>query len=233
VVEINLSNVGFDGYYWSLELEGGALDDQPWIGVSDAEGQVLGLDDSLILTLDPALAGGVDPSQTLLVRAPGATNNPVAIPLEIVQWGGGELCVNPSPVQIELDSSVDDGATTIEVGNCNPGSLSWSAIVDASWLALDRTEGDGSAGAELVELSVDAGELDPDDTYTATITLESPDAANSPVSVDVELTFAEGVRRPGCGCASRGNAGRLAWLPGLVLLGVTTRRRRDRRGSCA
>ena len=224
-VEINLSNVGFDGYYWTLELEGGSLDDQPWIGASETDGQVLGLDDTLFLTLDPELAVGADPSQTLLVRAPGATNNPVAIPLDIVQWGGAELCVGPSTVQIELVSTSEDGVASVEVSNCSPGALAWSASTDVGWLALDRSEGDGSQGLETVWLGVQADSLDPGQTYTATVSFESLGASNSPVSVDVELSFAEGVAGPSCGCASQTAPSRLAWLPALLFLGLVGRRR--------
>ena len=83
-------------------------------------------------------------------------------------------------------------------------------------------------GTEPLQLTVDNDQLVPGQTYTATVTFEAPDADNSPVSVDIEVSFAEGVTGPGCGCASGGQPARLAWLPGLLLVGLAGTRRRSR-----
>ena len=226
-VAIKLSNSGHDGYYWTLGVEGSSLEDQPWIQVDDPDGQVLGLDSTLSITFDPELAAGVDPSQTLLIHAPGATNNPVAIPLDIVQWGEAQLCVSSSLLAIEIASSADDGAATVEVGNCNPGSLSWTGSADVDWLSLDITAGDGAEGADVVTVSVDSGDLQAGKSYGATLTFEADDASNSPVTVDVQVDVDDAVGRGRCGCAASPSPLRLAWLPALLLgAAVTTRRRR-------
>jgi hypothetical protein len=226
-VTINLSNSGFDGYYWSLGVEDSSLEEQPWIVTADPDGRVLGLDDSLTITFDPALAAGVDPSQTLLIHAPGATNNPVSIPIDIVQWGEAQLCVSSSLLEIGIASSLDDGATTLEVGNCNPGSLRWAASADVDWLQLDVTEGDGAEGADLVTVTVDSAGLEPGKSYSATLAFVAEDATNSPVSVDVRVDVDEAVGRGRCGCATGPTPLRLAWLPALLLgVAVSARRRR-------
>ncbi len=227
-VTINLSNSGLDGYYWSLGVEGSSLDDEPWIQSADPDGQVLGLDDSLMVTFDPELAAGIDPSQTLLIHAPGATNNPVSIPLDIVQWGQAELCVSDGLLEIAIASTYDDGVTSLEVGNCNPGSLSWEASAEPDWLELDRSAGDGGEGADLVAVSVDARSLEPGKSYAGTITFTSDEASNSPVSVDVQLDIdtGSGISRGKCGCAATSSPSRLAWLPALLLGAAVVNRRR-------
>ena len=225
-VTINLSNSGFDGYYWSLGVEGSTLDAEPWIQTEDPNGQVLGLDASLVVTLEPALAAGIDPSQALLIHAPGATNNPVSIPLDIVQWGQAELCVSSSLLELALDSSLDDGATGLEVGNCNPGSLAWTAVSDSNWLQIDRTEGDGSAGADLVTVTVDATGLESGKSYAGELTFSSEEASNGPVSVEVRVDLAEGVGRGQCGCTAGATPARIAWFPALFLGGLLGLRRR-------
>jgi hypothetical protein len=229
-VSIDLSNVGFDGYYWSLGVEGGSLADNPWIQCEDCDGQVLGLSDTLNVTFDPELAAGVDPEQNLLIHAPGATNNPLSVPFRIVQWGPTELCVSETSIQVELASLDDDGAETLEVSNCSPGMLSWTASVDQAWLELDLLEGDGGEGADLVTLTVDGAGLEPGKSYRATITFEADDASNSPVYVDVQVEFDEGVGRGRCGCASGGSPLRISWFPLAMIgaaVGVSRRRRRD------
>jgi hypothetical protein len=226
-VTIHLSNTGFDGYYWSLGIEGSSLEEQPWIQAEDPDGQVLGLDSSLTITFEPELAGGADPSQTLLIHAPGATNNPVPIALEIVQWGPAELCVSEELLEIRLDSASDDGATPLEVGNCAVGALSWSASLDQDWLVLDRSEGDGAEGAEQVLVSVDASGLEPGQSYIGQISFHAEQASNSPVTVQVRLDVSEGVDRARCGCAASPSPLRLAWLPTLLLGGALSFRRRE------
>jgi hypothetical protein len=229
-VTINLSNSGFDGYYWSLGVEGSSLEEQPWIQTDDPNGQVLGLDSSLTITFDPELAGGADPSQTLLIHAPGATNNPTPIALDIAQWGPPELCVSEELLHIQLEAVTDDGATLLEVGNCAVGELSWSAEIDQDWLLLDRSEGDGREGAEQVQISVDASGLAPGKSYTGLITFSSEQASNSPVSVEVQLDVpAGGVRRGKCGCAASPSPARLLWLPSLLLGAAVTLRRKGGR----
>ena len=223
-VTIQLSNAGFDGYAWSLGVQGSSLEDQPWIQTADADGQVIGLDDSLTITFDPQLAAGVDPSQQLLIHAPGATNNPLAISLDIVQWGGAELCVSSSLLDIQLDSVADDGVTELLVGNCNPGRLSWTATSDSGWLQLDRSDGDGAQGSDVVQVSIDSTGLEAGKSYTGMLTFVSDGAANSPVSVEVHASLADGVGRGPCGCS--GAPSRLGWFPGLAFLGLLGLRRR-------
>ncbi len=221
--EIALSNVGFDGYEWTLELQDGALGEGSWISASATHGWVEDDSDTIVLSMDPALAGGLAPTQTLLIHAPGATNNPVALPIEILQWGPTELCISESLLQLDLD--VDDDGVTIEVGNCNPGTLAWTASSDASWLSVSPASSDGSAGTEPVEVLVDASRLN--EHSSATLTFVAEGASNSPVQVQVDVRLGEGIRRGRCGCATGTNPLRLAWLPALLLgAAVSTRRRR-------
>jgi MYXO-CTERM domain-containing protein len=222
-VEIALSNTGFDRYHWGLALEEGAIEDQPWIQPTATVGVVSDRAVTLTLTFDPLLAEGVDASQTLLIRAPGATNNPVAIPLEIVRWGTPALCVDPDPVEVRLAGPDARKELSLAVGNCNPGPVTWEASASDSWLHLDADSGEAADGPDTVTLTFGGRALERDTTYEGVLTISSPEEGVLPVEVPVTLR----VGSAGCGCAS--GAGRPAW-PGLALIGLAPllRRRQGR-----
>ncbi len=226
-VSITLGNAGLDGYYWSLGLAEGLLADQDWIQPSDVEGQVLVGADTFIIHLDPELARGADPSQTLLVHAPGASNNPLEIPLEILRWGAGELCVDPSPLDLALESPEERLASSLQVGNCNPGPLEWTVSSDAHWLELERAAGGGEDGVDTLNFTIDGEGLLPGERYEAMLVFESPAADNSPLELPVWLEMDPAVGPPACGCATRGEPRSLAWLGALLLGGVGLVRRRS------
>jgi hypothetical protein len=75
------------------------------------------------------------------------------------------------------------GAQTLLIANSGGGSLQWSAVPSASWLQVNPSSGTGY-GEVLV--SVNAAGLS-QGTYTGTITVSDPVAANSPQTVNVTL----------------------------------------------
>ena len=78
----------------------------------------------------------------------------------------------------------DPPSQILNISNSCAGTLNWSAGDNATWLNLDRSSGTDSG---TVTLSVDISGLAAN-TYNATITITSPAASNSPVSVPVILT---------------------------------------------
>lgn len=70
------------------------------------------------------------------------------------------------------------------ISNIALGVLEWSISEDADWLTCTPTSGTGSVG---ISVSVDPSGL-PEGTYTATITIISTNASNSPKTVAVALT---------------------------------------------
>lgn len=220
-VDLSLTNTGVGTYHWGLALAQVALESQPWIQASEREGAVGGRAVTVRLTFDPALAGGVDPTQTLLIRAPGATNNPVAIPLQIRHWGPAALYADPDPIEVALDGPSDRAVATIAIGNCNPGPVSWTAEVSDTWMRLDTAAGEAADGPDAVSLVFSGHGLARDSGHEGFLTLSATEEGVTPVRIPVSLT----VGADGCGCSSGGARG--GWA-GLLLLGLAPLIRRER-----
>ncbi|MBV8551245.1 MAG: DUF4082 domain-containing protein [Acidobacteriaceae bacterium] len=119
-------------------------------------------------------------SGTLTISAPGATNSPLTIPVT--------LAVKTAVLSVKPGSLAFFGATTVnpipqnvQVTNLGTGNLGWSASATSSWLGLSATTGSApstiSVQPNTTALATGA--------YTDTITVTSPDVANSPATVPV------------------------------------------------
>jgi hypothetical protein len=85
----------------------------------------------------------------------------------------------------------DPADQTLGICNSGDGTLNWNVIDDAGWLSLNPTSGSSTCGTDNIALSVDTAGLSAS-TYTATITITAPGAANSPQTVPVTLTVEPG-----------------------------------------
>jgi hypothetical protein len=89
----------------------------------------------------------------------------------------GTTSTNPNPADLTT------GPQTILLNNMGGGTLNWSVTKDADWLTCEPVSGT-VLGA--VTVSVDPSGLETG-TYNATITIEDPNATNSPQTVPVTL----------------------------------------------
>jgi len=80
---------------------------------------------------------------------------------------------------------------TLGIYNSGDGTLNWSISDDADWLSLNPTSGSSTGETDNIALSVDTAGLSAN-TYTATITITAPGAANSPQTMPVTLTVKPG-----------------------------------------
>jgi hypothetical protein len=80
-------------------------------------------------------------------------------------------------------SGCQTGAQPLLINNSGAGILTWAVSVNAYWLNCTPTSGTGSA---VVTVSINPLSLMPG-TYTAAISIEDPNAANSPQIIQVTL----------------------------------------------
>lgn len=89
----------------------------------------------------------------------------------------------------QFNFTMSEGGTaaprTLTVVAQGSPSFNWTATSDVSWLDLDPASGSGSGS---VRVNVEAASLPPG-TYSGLITVEAPQAANSPQTVPVELVI--------------------------------------------
>ncbi len=83
----------------------------------------------------------------------------------------------------------DPADQTIIVTNSGTGDLNWNAAASETWVGLSATSGAAPSGFDV---SIDAAALDIG-THTATITITSAEADNSPQTIAVEVTIIDDV----------------------------------------
>ncbi|MCP4213090.1 MAG: hypothetical protein GY765_00470, partial [bacterium] len=89
----------------------------------------------------------------------------------------------------ETDNStlLTTSTQTILINNTGGGVLNWTATDDADWLILSPGSGTGKGA---ITVTIDPSGIQPG-TYTVSITIEAPNAVNSPQTVPVTLTVYE------------------------------------------
>jgi len=82
------------------------------------------------------------------------------------------------------DTNPDD--QTFVITNSKLGTLNWTISDDANWLSLSPTSGTTTTEEDEITASVDITGLS-EGTYTGTVTITDPDAANNPQTIDIAL----------------------------------------------
>ena len=103
--------------------------------------------------------------------------------------GPPEICYTPE----SFDFTADEGEAnppdqSLWIGNCGEGTLDWTVSDDADWLTLSPTSGSSTGEMGEVTLSVDITGMSAG-SYSCTITIEDPEATNSPQTASVSLTI--------------------------------------------
>jgi hypothetical protein len=107
-------------------------------------------------------------------------------PLIIKHSAGGTPTINLSKKNMVFGASQGGAATSAETStltNTGSGTLDWTASVSggASWLQVTPTSGTGNAVLNVSITDTNKGVS----TYTATITVQDPNASNSPQLINV------------------------------------------------
>jgi hypothetical protein len=99
-----------------------------------------------------------------------------------------QIQVNPGQLQFVADTSGSVGdSRTIYVNKSGEGTLDWDVSDSENWIIFTPRSGTNRG---VVEVTVDAHGLAPG-TYTGAVFFSSPNAANSPIAVNVTLTVYE------------------------------------------
>jgi len=96
------------------------------------------------------------------------------------------ICSTPSIDFYAAYNETNPGNKTLELWSSTPCMLNWSLSDDADWLEAYSTNGSCTDVPSPVVLSVNSSGM-PLGNYTANITIESPDANNSPRIVPITL----------------------------------------------
>ena len=192
---LEIWNEGNHSLQWTAGSDAGWLILDPADGVSSSEKNVVQV--SVDIT---GLSAGMY-SANITLSAPGAVGSPAVIPVE--------LEVLPAPPSLHISELLlsfnarEGGANPppqfLDIRNAGGGEMSWNAQADQEWISLVPASGASAGEANTVEVRVDASGFSTG-SYSGTITISAPSAANSPqaitVSLDVEPEVAELIVTP-------------------------------------
>ena len=119
---------------------------------------------------------------TLTIYAPGSSNSPLAIPVTLAVKTA-VLSAAPASLTFFGAAGFNTSPQNITVSNLGSGNLSWTASDKSTWLSLGKVSGTAPASIS-VQPNVSGLATG---SYTDTITVSSPDVANSPATIPVTL----------------------------------------------
>ncbi len=178
----------------TIEFEVDVDSDGDWLDVSPDDGDLGEEHVSLRLRVDIEDLEPDDYNATVTISSDDADSVEIDVSLEVTgEVEEPEIGFEPDEIEFEAEEGGDDPDEEIlTIWNEGTGVLEFSVSDDAGWLSLSpRTgESEDDDDEQEIEVSVDIGSLEPDE-YTATITIKSGDASNSPEEVEVTLVIEE------------------------------------------
>ena len=142
--------------------------------------------DSVIVLIDPDTLSQALHEDTITFVASGET---IKVPVSVnVLAPAPELSVTPaSRAETAFVGSAAPDTFSLTIDNTGALPLTWSAVVDSSWIGISRDSG-GAPPAETSLVTLTPASLPPG-TYTGAITVAAPGADRSPITVPVTYTI--------------------------------------------
>jgi uncharacterized protein (TIGR03437 family) len=154
-----------------------------WLSLSPSSGTA---PSTLTVSVAPAgLAAGTY-TGTISVAAAGASNTPASIGVTlIVSQAPAALIVTPQAMVFQYtNGGAVPPAQPISISNNGGGALAWTATASDYWLTVSPSSGSAPAAPAISvnPVNLAAG------TYTGSVQVVAPGAANSPTTVSVTLS---------------------------------------------
>lgn len=169
-----------------------------WLMISPASGTIATEVDTISVQVNP---GGLSPgtysgSFNIAIADKNGNIQTATIPVTFVVSTGGttttpSILLNPPTLSFSgTVGGANPLAKTINLVNSAGGTLTWSMMESAAWLALNITSGTTTTESDQVSASVSVQGLAAG-TYNTVITVEASGAANSPQQIPVSLTLSQ------------------------------------------
>ncbi len=211
-VVLELSNGGRDVLDWTASVH------EPWVTVAPTSGELGGGEDELVLQLDPSGLDSGYHEASLVLQAPGATNNPLTVPIEFGALGPAAIRVAPDPLEVYLVRGDGEATATVEVSNGNLGRMAWTVSTDVDWIEPAADAGEVFDEPETLEL-IFTLPARRDGRFDAELVFSSPEADEDRV-LDVQLR----VGPAGCADCEVGGRTHGYAVPAALVLLVAARR---------
>lgn len=164
----------------------------PWLTLSPGSGTVPQGQASLVTALvdpvglEPGGYGGV-----VTVSDPLALNSPQTIDVDVTVAERATIHLSVSSLSFEGQALTNPAAQVFVLDNTGGSTLNWTATSDVPW--LDIAPSSGSLGPQQslpVSVAPSTQSLEPG-SYTGTITVQDPNASNSPQTLEVSVNVTE------------------------------------------
>ena len=169
-------------------------DDADWLRVEPESGASSGqlVEHTIIIDKQNLSARDEAYAATISVICSQAYNNPqrVAVNLRVSQEPPPVIGVTPNELRFTAKLGTSPAPQTLQVKNVGQGALSYTLTSDSSWLSLSPASGTSSGETRSHTVSVSSAGME-EGTYEGLITVASPDASNTPVTVKVRLSVSE------------------------------------------
>lgn len=179
---LTISNTGDGTLSWTASRPTNA----PWLTLSPASGTGNG---AVTLTVTTGALVARSYSATVILNATGA--DPVTVPVTFtVATASVPPAIGVSPTSLSFTArrgGSDPATQTLSISNTGSGTLNWTAVDNAPWLALLTLLGQASGtGNAVVTVSVSTGSLAVG-TYTGSITISAAGATSVTVPVTLNI----------------------------------------------
>ena len=165
-------------------------DDVGWLACSPPGGSSAGEHDTITVSYSTAALAAGPYSATITVTDPSATNDPQTIPVSLTVVQAPAIALNPTSLNNSAAAGSDAPDQSFEVWNSGGGTLTYSISDDVGWLACSPPGGTSTGEHDTITVSYTTSLLAAG-SYSATITVTDPAAANDPQTVPVSLTVTE------------------------------------------
>lgn len=188
VLGLTVRNDGGGTMVWQV-----SQDSTGWLHLTPASGMLDSGNQTVVAVIFSTLnLTDGDYTADITVEAVGATNTPQTVPVTLHVTPQPVLGTSPSTMYVSATAAKDeDIEVSFNITNEGSGILAWSLTEGTRWLATPYPSGVAGANPQQVTLEVNPKEMGVG-MYNADVQVDSPQAENSPVTVQVVVS-AEGV----------------------------------------
>jgi hypothetical protein len=184
-----ITYLGVDPLIWSAYATGTGVN---WLGLEPSEGTNSG--GGTVQVQVRADASDLTPgeySKEIVVTGESFPDVIARIPVSLTVTERPKLGVSVATLEIAVTEGLNPDPRSFTVSNLGGGTLDWTAVDNAGWIALAPSTGTlGSGGSQVVSVSAATAQLQPGQ-YQAIITVSGVEADDSPQTILVSLRVIE------------------------------------------
>jgi M6 family metalloprotease-like protein len=172
--------------------QGGTLsytisDDQSWLSCSPATGTATNEIDTIVVSFSTSGLAAGSYSATITVTDPGASPTTATITVNLTVNAQPILFVSRTTISENGLSGMNGPQVSFAINNAGGGAMTYSLSKTQSWLTLSSTNGAIVSETDTIYVTLDSSLL-ASGAYNDTITITSPEAANSPRTIPVSFS---------------------------------------------